>query len=50
MLMTDKNGKPLTGQFTGEKAKQKKVVKSKWSDFVGVYDDDRQLHKYNVSQ
>lgn len=34
----------------GEKAKQKKVVKSKWSDFVGVYDDDRQLHKYNVSQ
>lgn len=42
------NGKPLPGQFTGEKAKQKKVVKSKWSDWVGVYDDDWQLHKYTV--
>ncbi len=42
--------KPIPDQFTGEKAKQKKVVKSKWSDFVGVYDDDWQLHKYNVAQ
>ena len=40
------DGKPIPGQFTGEKAKQRKVVKSKFSDFVGVYDDDRQLHKY----
>ncbi len=40
------NGKPMPGQFTGEKAKQRKVVKSKFSDFVGVYDDDWQLHKY----
>lgn len=41
------NGKPQAGQFIGEKAMQKKIVKSKWSDFVGVYDDDWQLHKYN---
>lgn len=40
------NGKPMPGQFTGEKAKQRKVVKSKFSDFVGIYDDDWQLHKY----
>jgi hypothetical protein len=44
------NGKPIPGQFTGEKAKQKKVVKSKFSDFVGVYDDDWQLHKYSLAQ
>lgn len=44
------NGKPIPGQFTSEKAKQKKVVKSKYSDWVGVYDDDWQLHKYNVAQ
>jgi hypothetical protein len=41
------NKKPVANQFTGEKPKQKKVVKSKFSDFVGVYDDDWQLHKYN---
>lgn len=41
------DNKPIPGQFTGEKAKQKKVVKSKWSDFVGVYDDDWRLYKYN---
>lgn len=40
------DNKPLPGQFTGEKAKQKKVVKSKWSDWTGVYDDDWQLHKW----
>lgn len=42
------DNKPVAGQFTGEKAKQKKVVKSKYSDFVGVYDDDWQLHKYTA--
>lgn len=42
------NGIPLINQFTGEPAKQKKVVKSKFSDFVGVYDDDWQLHKYTA--
>lgn len=45
--ITVEDNKPIVNQFTGEKAKQKKVVKSKWSDFVGVYDDDWQLHKYN---
>jgi len=44
------NGKPIPGQFTGEKAKQKKVVKSKYSDFVGVYEDGWQLHKYALAQ
>jgi len=41
------NDKPVQGKFTGEKAKQKKIVKSKWSDWIGIYDDDWQLHKYN---
>jgi hypothetical protein len=41
------NGIPIIDKFTGEAAKQKKVVKSKFSDFVGVYDDDWQLHKYS---
>lgn len=44
------NGNPMPGLFTGEKAKQKKVVKSKFSDWVGVYDDDWQLHKYAVGE
>jgi len=42
------NGIPIPEKFTGEAPKQKKVVKSKWSDFVGVYNDDWQLHKYTV--
>lgn len=42
------NNKPVPGQFIEEKATQRKVVKSKWSDWVGVYDDDWQLHKYTV--
>lgn len=40
------NGIPVADKFTKEPAKQKKVVKSKFSDFVGVYDDNWQLHKY----
>jgi chaperonin cofactor prefoldin len=40
------NGLPIPDKFTGEAAKQKKVTKSKYSDFVGVYDDNWQLHKY----
>jgi hypothetical protein len=43
-----KEGKPLAGQFISNKVMQKKIVKSKWSDFVGVYHDDWQLHKYTV--
>jgi hypothetical protein len=41
-----KEGKPLAGQFTSDKVEQKKITKSKYSDFVGVYHDDWQLHKY----
>lgn len=40
------NGKPVPDSFTDEKPMQKKVVKSRWSDFVGVYIDNWQLHKY----
>jgi hypothetical protein len=39
------NGKPIADKFTGEPV-QKKVTKSKYSNFVGVYEDDWQLHKY----
>jgi hypothetical protein len=38
-------GVPIIGKYIGEPM-QKKVTKSKWSDFVGVYDDNWQLHKY----
>lgn len=44
------DNKPQPGQFTGEKAKQKKVVKSKWSDWTGIYDDDWQLYKYTPAK
>jgi hypothetical protein len=40
------NNVPISGSFTEAKPMQKKVVKSKFSDFVGVYDGDWQLHKY----
>lgn len=39
------NREPIPGRFI-DKPMQKKVTKSKYSDFVGVYDDDWQLHKY----
>jgi hypothetical protein len=42
------NNIPILDKFTGEAPKQKKVVKSKWSDFVGIYDDDWQLNKYTA--
>jgi hypothetical protein len=40
------NGKPIKDQFVNDKQMQKKIVKSKYSEFVGVYMDDWQLHKY----
>jgi len=43
------NGVPVPGQFIGEPV-QRKVTKSKWSDFVGVYMDDWQLHKYEFKE
>jgi hypothetical protein len=42
-------GVPVVGKYIGEPM-QKKVVKSKWSDFVGVYDDNWQLHKYEQKE
>jgi hypothetical protein len=42
-------GVPIVGKYIGEPI-QKKVVKSKWSDFVGVYDDNWQLHKYEQKE
>lgn len=44
-----KNGVPVAGQFIGEPV-QRKVTQSKWSDWVGVYMDDWQLHKYEVKE
>lgn len=41
------NGKPVLDKFIEDKATQKKIVKSKWSEWIGVYMDDWQLHKYN---
>jgi hypothetical protein len=41
------DGKPIKDDFVSEEQMQKKIVKSKWSEFVGVYVDDWQLHKYN---
>lgn len=42
-------GKPAPGKFIGE-LMQKKVVKSKFSDFVGVYEGDWQLYKYEAKE
>lgn len=39
-------GIPIKDKFISDKRIQKKITKSKWSDFVGVYMDDWQLHKY----
>lgn len=39
-------GKPVKDEFISDKQEQKKVVKSKFSDWIGVYYDDWQLHKY----
>lgn len=43
--ITVEKGVPVPDSFIGEPI-HKKVVKSKYSDFLGVYDDDWQLHKY----
>ncbi|OCZ51372.1 DUF3560 domain-containing protein [Dehalobacter sp. TeCB1] len=42
------NNEPIPGQFIEDKAVQRKITKSKWNDFVGVYDGDWQLHKYTA--
>jgi hypothetical protein len=43
------NRAPVAGKFIGDPT-QKKVTKSKFSDFVGVYMDDWQLHKYESKE
>jgi hypothetical protein len=42
-------GVPIVGKYIGEPM-QKKVTKSNWSDFIGVYDGDWQLYKYEVKE
>lgn len=44
------NGKPVKDRFISDKQMQRKITKSKWSDFIGVYMDDRQLHKYEQKE
>ncbi len=44
------NGVPVANRFISDKQAQKKIVKSKWSDWVGVYMDDWQLHKYETEK
>lgn len=44
------NDVPIIDKFTGEAAKQKKVVQSKFSNYIGVYDDNWQLHKYTTKE
>jgi hypothetical protein len=44
------NNKPILNSFkAGSKPMRKRIVKSKYSDFIGVYDNDWQLHKYNLA-
>lgn len=44
------NGKPVPNNFIDFNQQQKKVVKSKFSDWVGIYYDNWQLHKYLVDK
>jgi len=39
---------PISNSFVSDKVMQKKVIKSKFSNWVGLYDDDYQLNKYEV--
>lgn len=41
-------GVPIRDRFISDKQVLRKVIQSKWSDWVGVYMDDWQLHKYQV--
>jgi hypothetical protein len=44
------NGLPVADRFINDKQVQRKITKSKWSDFVGVYEGDWQLHKYEIKE
>jgi hypothetical protein len=39
-------GVPVADKFISDTQTQKKIVKIKWSDWMGIYMDDWQLHKY----
>ena len=44
-------GKPDKDNFKpGSKPQRKKIVKSKYSEYVGAYYNDRQMHKYQEDQ
>lgn len=43
-------GVPVRDRFISDKQVLRKVIQSKWSDWVGVYMDDWQLHKYEVKE
>jgi len=40
------SGKPVKDRYISDKQTQRKIIKSKWSEWVGVYEDEWQLHKY----
>lgn len=44
------NNKPIPGSFTDAKPIQRRLIKSKFNDFIEVYDGDWQLHKYKNPQ
>lgn len=42
---------PQTGQFkAGSKPALRKITRSKYSDYVGIYEEDRQLYKYTEQE
>lgn len=43
------NRQPVPGVFKGEPM-QKKITQSKWNNWVGIYDDNWQLHKYEQKE
>lgn len=44
------NGKPIRDKFISDKQIQRRITKSKWSDFVGIYEGDWQLYKYTGTE
>lgn len=42
------NGAPIANKFINDRITQKKIVKSAYSDWIGVYEGDWQLHKYEI--
>lgn len=46
--ITVENSQPIKDQFISKEFVQRKIVKSKFSEFIGVYDGDWQLQKYSA--